>query len=340
MALTINDPGNAEDWPSRSGRRTAKCRTCTASRTSRRRDRPATGGSSRTSSRRARRSSRARPASCEDRRRRRTQAAKVGGCDYTRGQRHEHGGAARLRRHRGLPVGAPGVHRPAGAGEGDLPRHGDRPRPRPRTSRARASSISCARSSRSEANRGVMATIAGFPPCRGRVRQEGELLDATRPSGRSRKLHQGRRSPICWSSRTAGTTTWPKRRAVRRVARQRRQVLKRASAAPRTGSSACWRFLAVARSSPTRTSSRVARRSLGSADTAAARGRCWTTQGDVRRSGCRRKAAKRPRGSSRISNTIQQRAGSSPISSAPWSRRADGRRGDESDKFFSSTATS
>ena len=45
-----------------------------------------------------------------------------------RGQRHEHGRAARLRRDRRLPVGAPRVHRPTRAGQADLRRLRDLPR--------------------------------------------------------------------------------------------------------------------------------------------------------------------------------------------------------------------
>ena len=119
--------------------RTATCRTCTASRTFRRRARPATAAPSPTWWRRARRSSRAAcnlagAARCRPQlgalKKRVAQwgapAAPAAAAAATREageidgelqgrQRHQHGGAARVGRHRGVPVGAPRVHRGARA---------------------------------------------------------------------------------------------------------------------------------------------------------------------------------------------------------------------------------
>ena len=137
LGMTINDPGNAER-PSPSARPTATRRTPTASRTSRRRARPATGGASPTWSRRASGSPPAPPGA--------RLAAVVAGeaarrdRRLRRGQRHQHGRAARVRGGRRVPVGAARVHRPPGRGQADLRRVARRRSAAGRTSRAAACS--------------------------------------------------------------------------------------------------------------------------------------------------------------------------------------------------------
>ena len=62
----------------------------------------------------------------------------VDGGPLPRGQRHQHGGTARFRRHRRVPVDPPRVHRPGRGGAADLPGRGHRPQSGADTSRARA----------------------------------------------------------------------------------------------------------------------------------------------------------------------------------------------------------
>ena len=212
LDVTINDPGNAERAIT-VGATHRDSPHSTASRSSRRRARPATGDCKPdlvAPGERILGAGRGTPA--------RTRPTGEGRRGLPRGQRHQHGGTARLRGDRRVPVGPQRVHRRSGPGQGDLRRVRRSTSNGSATSRATdwsTCSAPCSPSDRrhrprmnEHRRRRPMAELSGFPYAEVQFGIDGQVLDSAERKAADR---DGRRaSPTSWSSRTAGTTTWPR----------------------------------------------------------------------------------------------------------------------------------